>query len=363
MWCWLAASVSTWAAGPANASDDPATTVAKDEGALSLFPALFYTPETSMVMGAMAMYAFRLPGSDRGARRSGLPIFAAYTLKNQFIVATRPNVYFDGERWNAEGSFEASHFPDTVYPDGRDTKGSDGEKFTSRRVIFEPQLTRLVWRSLRVGARGTLRYMGLTETESGGIFETRMVSGALGGFRTGFGPVFVWDNRDNNFTTYRGGRHELSATVFSKSLGSTNDFSVIAFDTRQFFTLWREHVLGLQAFGQFAQGDVPFDLRGRLGGPSRFRGLFEGRFSDRNLLAVQMQYAFPVATWLRLAAFGGAGQVAHGLPDFDVGELVYSGGGGARIALNRKDRVNLRIDVAAASTGDVNFYVHMIEAF
>jgi len=352
-----------WAGGNALASDDSATIGARDEGKLTLFPALFYTPETSMVMGGMAMYAFRPPGSDPSARRSGLPIFAAFTLKNQFIVATRPNVYFNGERWNAEGSFEASYFPDTVYPDGRSTQESDGEKFTSRRVVFEPQLTRLVWRSLRMGVRGTLRYMGLTETEPGGIFETRMLSGASGGFRTGFGPVIVWDNRDNNFTTYRGGRHALSATVYSKNIGSTNDFSVVAFDTRQFFTLWPEHVLGIEAFGHLGQGDVPFDMRGRLGGPSRFRGLFEGRFSDRNLLAAQMQYSFPVVSWLRLAAFGGAGQVARGLTDFDVGELVYTGGGGLRIALNRKDRVNLRIDVAGASTGDVNFYVHMIEAF
>jgi hypothetical protein len=246
-------------------------------------------------------------------------------------------VYFDGERWNAEGSFEASYFPDTVYPDGRDTKQSDGEKFTSRRVVFEPQLTRLVWSSLRVGARGTLRHMGLTSTKTGGLFDNGMLEGASGGFRTGLGPVFVWDNRDNNFTTYRGGRYELSATLFSKGLGSTSDFSVVAFDARHFFTLFSEHVLGIEAFGQFAQGDVPFDLRGRLGGPSRFRGLFEGRFSDRNLLAAQMQYSFPVASWLRLAAFGGAGQVAVGMTKFDASELVYSGGGGLRIALNRKD--------------------------
>ncbi len=127
-----------WAAGSAAVSDDSVTTGAKDDGALSLLPALFYTPETSMVMGAMATYAFRLQGSNPSARRSGIPIFAAYTLKNQFIVGTRPNVYFDGEIWNAEGSFEASYFPDTVYPNGRDTKESDGEKFTSRRAIFEP---------------------------------------------------------------------------------------------------------------------------------------------------------------------------------------------------------------------------------
>lgn len=52
-----------------------------------------------------------------------------------------------------------------------------------------------------------------------------------------------------------------------------------------------------------------------------------------------MQYAFPVATWLRLAAFGGAGQVSPAIADFDARELIYSGGGGLRIALNRRDRL------------------------
>jgi len=151
----LVAMFALCAPRPLVAGDDRGAGAATDEGKLSLFPALFYTPETSMVMGAMAMYAFRSPGADPGARRSGVPVFAAYTLKNQFIAATRPNVYFGGERWNAEGVFEAAYFPDTVFPDGPRTRDDDGEKFTSRRVIFEPQLTRLVWRSLRIGARGT----------------------------------------------------------------------------------------------------------------------------------------------------------------------------------------------------------------
>jgi hypothetical protein len=349
--------------GPARSDDASAESKSKEQGALSLFPAVFYTPESSLVLGAMAMYAFRSPGSDPGSRRSGLPIFAAYTLKNQFIAAARPNIYLNGEQWNIEGNIEASHFPDTVYPDGQNSRNVDDEKFISRRIVFESAVTGLLWRRLRVGLGSVVRHISISQSEPDGIISTGTLAGAGGGFRVGAGPVLVWDNRDNNFTTYSGGRHKVSATFFSKRVGSENNFSVYEIDSRQFFTVAPGHVIGVQGFGHFGAGDQPFDMRGRIGGPFQLRGFFEGRFADRHLVSAQTQYSFPLASWLRLAVFAGLGQVAGNLNQFSGDRFVFAAGGGPRFSLNKQDRVNLRIDIAATSTGDIYPYFHMIEAF
>lgn len=117
------------------------------------------------------------------------------------------------------------------------------------------------------------------------------------------------------------------------------------------------------ALWQFSTGVVPFQSMPALGGAQRMRGFFDWRFRDDHMVAAQLEYRFPVWWRFGAAVFGGVGDVAPELDAFELGGLELAGGAGVRLALNPKDRVNLRFDFGATSEGDANLYITLGEAF
>jgi hypothetical protein len=71
----------------------------------------------------------------------------------------------------------------------------------------------------------------------------------------------------------------------------------------------RKSVLALQAVATMTAGDVPFYMLAQLGGPNVMRGDYEGRYRDRELLAVQLEYRFPILWRFGGTAFAGIGMV------------------------------------------------------
>jgi outer membrane protein assembly factor BamA len=330
----------------------------------SVFPILAYSPETSAMLGAGLVYTFEVdPHPPRDARRSALALASAYTLENQFFVSLSPNVYWDAEAWNASGEISGSLFPSTYYPVGRDTPADRAEDYTERGLGAEAALTRRLAGRFRSGAQAGLLYSDVTNTEPGRDLDQGRVDGSDGALLIGAGPVLLWDDRDNAFATQRGGLYSLSSAYFAKAWGSNFNVSKYELDARQFFPLGGEHVIGAQIYAVANLGTVPFQTMAALGGSRRMRGFFEGRFRDRNMLTAQVEYRLPLFWRFGPAAFAGVGDVSHDISSFRFDDPKLSGGAGLRFALNQADRVHLRFDAAGTSTGDVNFYVDLGEAF
>lgn len=67
----------------------------------------------------------------------------------------------------------------------------------------------------------------------------------------------------------------------------------------------------LEGVAGYKLGAVPFTQMPMLGGQNLLRGLFGGRYRDHALVAAQAELRVPVWRWFGLAAFAGAGEVAH----------------------------------------------------
>ena len=70
----------------------------------------------------------------------------------------------------------------------------------------------------------------------------------------------------------------------------------------------------------------------------------------------------PLSPGFAVVAFGSVGQVGKSVLDLDMNDLKGAGGIGFRVALNREQRLNLRLDIAF-SPSRIAPYVNMSEAF
>ena len=83
-------------------------------------------------------------------------------------------------------------------------------------------------------------------------------------------------------------------------LGSDHQFGRYVGDARRYVRLGHG-VLAAQAYVEASSGRVPFDQMAMLGSGSVMRGYVRGRYRDRSLAAVQMEYRLTLAGRLGLA--------------------------------------------------------------
>jgi len=88
-----------------------------------------------------------------------------------------------------------------------------------------------------------------------------------------------------------------------------------------------------------------------LASSNALRGYLRGRFRDKQALSFELEYRFPIVWRFGGAAFAGVGQVAPELTDMRFDRFHVAGGAGIRFALVPEERINLRLDVAAAPDG------------
>lgn len=350
------------AASPAAADRD-------DKGRWSMFPVISSSPETSIMLGGLVMYHFRLGAPaekrDDGAepRRSAFGAVAAYTLKNQLVTSLWPNLYLQGETWNIAGTFDGQLFPDTLYAVGSDSPDDSKEDYTNRSVLLSARVTRRVVSALRAGAQVIGIHTDLRDVQPGGLIEMDQIPGSDGGFLVGVGPRLIWDDRDRDMASTRGSRLELSATFHHGSLGSDYNYTSVVLNLRHYFPLPRQHVLAVQSYTQLGYGDVPFQAMPPLGGDNRLRGFFRGRYKDKHMYALQTEYRLPIYWRFGGTVFAGLGNVAASLDDLDLLDPRFTGGFGVRYGLNPDDGVNIRADFAATNERDFGFYLSLGEAF
>ena len=76
-----------------------------------------------------------------------------------------------------------------------------------------------------------------------------------------------------------------------------------------------------------------------------------------------MEYRQYVTEKIGFVAFGGLGDVGSEITDYNLKELKYSFGGGLRYLFNKKENVNLRMDIGIGQDGNTGIYFGIEEAF
>jgi hypothetical protein len=326
------------------------------------WPIAYYTPETGVAGGAALVGVRRAESGDSSARPSSFVLNLIYTQKKQIIAKVSPDVFLDSAMYHVVGTMYFSRYPLRFYGIGSSTSEDLEEHYSSR--TFRVALDAL--RRIADGFSGGVSFLYDTQTFSelrpGGLLEQGAVSGSSGGKTVGAGVVFHWDTRDNIFTPSSGHFCLLTLRTSKPGMGSDFNFTYFNLDLRRYVEITAGSVLAMQALATMTSGDVPFYFLSQLGGSDVMRGYFEGRYRDKDLLAVQLEYRFPLFWRLGGVVFAGAGDVAPEFSRFSVDQVKPAVGLGLRFMYNVDEKVNVRVDfgVGKKSSG---LYMTAYEAF
>ncbi len=334
---------------------------------LFAFPAVIYSPETTLAFGGAGNFYFRI-GHDSTVRTSYIQGLALYTLRQQTVFGMESAIFFNDERYILKTKASASYFPDRFWGLGNDSKESDMEHYTVGQFYFFPQLLRKTYKKLFVGLAYEIQNVFTFEYGSGkpagtSIFDTQNVAGRYGSLVSGVGLVALWDGRDNTFSPSKGLYFSYYVNDFSAAFGSQFNFVFHSVDIRKYYTVAKNQVLAFQFVLNVNVGNVPVRSMSNIGSNTIMRGYYEGRYTDNNFMGAQVEHRFPLVGRFGMVAFAAAGRVGTSSSDlFNLYGLKPSIGTGLRYAIDKKEKLNLRLDAGFGYHSN-GLYFNITEAF
>ena len=322
------------------------------------FPVVFYTPETSAGIGGGLTLTFRPADAPDTGHPDHVSMFLLYTLNQQVMGSVFPQCYL-GENWKIGAALAYRDFPDEYYGLGNDTREGDAEDFTTRDVVINPYLLRRVVSRAWAGVAYDWKNTDVLEIEADGLLAGGGLAGTDGSRLSGLGPMLEWDSRDQAFAPRSGALYRLIALFYRDGMGSENAYDAVMADGRHYWSTGNDRVVAVQWRISTVSGGIPFNEYARL---DDVRGVLESRYRARKAAMVQAEYRFPVKGRFSGVTFVSAGEVMDRWGDASWSGLHAAGGVGLRFALNREERINLRLDLGFGEDG-LYPYIRMMEAF
>ncbi|MFM8739911.1 MAG: BamA/TamA family outer membrane protein [Cytophagales bacterium] len=333
---------------------------------LLIFPLTARSIETNWVFGVANAFIFKTNKKDTALRVSTIPSGFIYTLNNQILLAIGANIFLPKERYIIRFENSFSKFPDKFWGIGNRTDGKKPESYTFTQFYINPQLYRKVKGNLFLGGGFDFQRVFNLEYEPGGYFDQDQVLGAydLRDYNVfGYSLFINYDSRNHAYQPNRGVLFRVKFSDFNKALVSDYDFRVLEIDFRRFIKVFGGNILAFQSFSTFNFGNVPYRNLAILGGNNMMRGYYAGRYRDKKAVTAQVEYRFPIIGRFAGVAFASAGQVANDFDDFDWKLIKPAVGAGIRFAVLRQEKLNLRFDLAAGNSGELNYYIVLAESF
>jgi outer membrane protein assembly factor BamA len=331
-----------------------------------IFPVIVKSPEYRWGAGAAGTFFFKIGKDDSLARTSSFKAVTFFTLRKQLVAATEGNIYFPGEKYILYVISSATRFPDKFWGLGNNTQNAALENYTIQQFSIFPKLMRRVFSSVYAGVGYEFQHVWKFEyDESSGVsvFDQQDIVGRRGGWVSGPGATVTWDNRNHAFTPSKGLYMQFYVGIYRHAVGSDFNFAVRNLDVRKYIALSKNVVLAVQANLISTSGSVPIRQLTNIGSNSYMRGYYEGRYTDKNLLAFQAELRFPLYKRFGMVTFAGVGRVGSTLGEVFVPQhLKPSIGAGLRFALSEQERLHLRVDVGFGNKSN-GTYLNMGESF
>ena len=325
-------------------------------------PVVYYTPETKLAWGLVGIHHFRLGRPAPAARLSHYRFNLIRTQNKQSVAQVDYEIYLAGGRLLIDGMAKYSYYPDRFYGLGNRSREQDREDYTSSNWRLQLNLQRRFGPNIFAGLHLETGDVSMRAREADGQLAGGAVAGGDGGSVTGLGLFAKWDSRDNTFSPASGAYGSLFLNRFFRALGGDFAFGQAMLDVRGYIGLGRGQVAALQGVWRSAWGEVPFHMLPKFGGLNLMRGYFDGRYCDRSLLALQAEYRRPLWGRFGLCAFAGLAQVQPRAALLELAGFHASGGAGLRYKFNRRENLNVRLDVGFAGANPA-FYLTFAEAF
>lgn len=342
-------------------------TITAEKNGVSFAPLIFYTPDTRWAFGLAGAYVFHLKDKSKHSskhitRASYVRFTTNYTQNKQSDFWSEWSVFTNREKYFTKGEIRLRNFPDKFYGIGNNTTKDAYEIYSYNLVTFKCLGLKQFFPNFFAGIDYHFTKEFNFKLDPNGVLSNGNIVGYKGGVGSALGLVSIFDKRDNVMNPHKGQFIELSSYFFRKALGGSFNFTVINAEYRKYFKLKPRHIIAFQAKSRFSSGNVPFLEMSQVGNDDLLRGYPRHRFRDKNLLATQIEYRFPLFWRFGMTTFAGIGDVFNNHRDLKLPNVKYTVGTGLRFLMNTAERLNIRVDYGYGSEGGY-FYVSFTEAF
>ncbi|MEO8759327.1 MAG: BamA/TamA family outer membrane protein [Bacteroidia bacterium] len=329
---------------------------------LLTIPIVYYTPETKWGAGAAGVFRFKLKGEPDSARHSNVLFSLSVTQLKQIVLGAPFQFWLKKEKYNIYGEPGYQNVNFLFYGIGNNSLPTYKEKYYTSFTRLRLAALRKIYPHFYAGFRYVFDYTTMYRLESAGQLINGSIAGSSGGVVSGMGGTIKYDNRDNQFYPTKGYYVELYALTNSKVTGSNYRFDKYSLDMSAAVPLPFKEVLVFNAYGVITTGNVPFYHLAMLGGEKKMRGIYEGRYRDKDCWVLQAEYRKELFWRIGMVAFAAVGNVAPSVKDFSLKYTHFTYGGGIRGTIDKKQHLNLRLDLGV-SDQHINYYFTIGEAF
>ncbi len=327
------------------------------------YPYVFYTPETQLAFGAGGIIVFYTKSDDPNLKPSKIGFGGFYSTNKQYKISANPALYFNENKLFIRTPISFGVFIDKFWGIGNDTQENGTEQYERETIAasFILQSPPILFSASRSGLIIDYDKTTITDKKENELIKNDSIVGNNGGELFGIGYDLTWDSRDNIFFPNKGGYQYFKLIAYSGF--SDYSFGFLELDVSRYMSFKEDHVFAFNFYMSAAFGTVPFYKLPALGGQNRMRGYFYGRYRDNFYATLQLEYRQYFSKRFGFVAFGGLGDVSSEFITYDFSNLKYSVGGGLRYLFNKKQKINLRMDIAIGKDGNTGIYFGLEEAF
>ncbi len=321
--------------------DDP------DKVSLMVYPFAFYSPETELAFGLGGVIGFNMSSRKQNPKLSSITGSGYYTTNGQYSFTFTPELYIGKNETRVWGKLAYDKAIDKYYGTGNNVSEFDSADYLQNNFTISALVqTRVFDDRLKVGVSFERRDLKMKDKQKNPFLTENLVTGSDGGATQGIGITASWDSRDNVNFPSKGGFYEFFSTYFFKSLGSDFEYTKYSFDLRRFMNPVKDHVIATQAYMLVEAKTPPFYDLGLLGGDTKMRGYYTGRYRDRVYYTLQAEYRIPKIFWkLGVIAFAGMGDVAPAIDKITISTVKPTYGLGLRFRFDELSKLDLRMDI------------------
>jgi hypothetical protein len=327
-------------------------------------PVVLRTPETGWAFGLSGTVTFKTSGlKDSLTRTSSVALYGIFSLREQNIQGLDASVFFPKEKYILNMSAGHLYFPDRFWGFGQNTINEGMEKYIYEQVLVTPHLKRKIRGPFFAGIIADYENVLKVLPMEKGVMDSLTFTGKMPYQLVGFGLSASYDTRNSAFWPTKGLFIQTQYIGFQKEWRSDCSFNKWITDIRYFKKIVKEHVLAIQLYNYTTVGNTPFRSLGMLGGADNLRGYYQGRYMDKSMCSALIEYRAPLFWRISAVAFGGVGDVYNRVSDLSISKVKFSFGGGIRLAVQKKDRFNIRIDYGYSDNYNQGYYITLTEAF
>lgn len=327
------------------------------------YPYVFYTPETQAAIGGGGIFIFYTKNNIAGLKPSKIGFGAFYTTNKQYKFTVNPNIYFNSNKLVIQMPMSFGHTVDKFWGIGNETveTGTEGYLREDYSAQLEVQVPPMLFFSDRSALILDYKHTNIVDVEENQFLIDKSVTGYQGGDIFGIGLGLVWDRRDNLFYPTSGHYQRFKFIAYTEPSDYT--YTTFELDVRYYKKLFKKSILASNLYVKTVSGNVPFYELPALGGPHQMRGYYQGRYTDKNYVTLQTEIRQYFYKRWGCVAFAGLGDVSDEITSLNIKQLKYSFGGGLRYLFNKKQHVNLRMDIGIGNDGTTGIYFGIEEAF